>query len=163
MYPQRAPTIIATNSPRRKNSYSKGEILSMNLGLGGVGPFADHDHPIVEKDHHVSPVGFLQNGRSKNLLGLPFGDDAVVEADHPGKVGCHPVQIVGRNDDRHSLMVDLVEEVDDIVSGANVEPGRGFIQEDQVRLSDQRAAEKDRLLLAAGKLPDVTFSQTREV
>jgi hypothetical protein len=80
-----------------------------------VRPLADHNHTIVVKDDHFSSVGFLQDGGVEHLLRATFGDQTAIEADDPGQMRRHPVEIVGRNDDSHALVVDLMKEMDDVV------------------------------------------------
>ena len=47
------------------------------------------------------------------------------------------------------------DEVVDRIGGDRVEAGGGLIEEDQVRLGDDRAGERDALLHAAGNLSRV--------
>jgi hypothetical protein len=128
-----------------------------------VRPFADHDHAVVVKDDHFSPIGFLEDRGVKNLLRTPFGDALTVETDNPGKMSCHPVEIMRGNDDGHALVIDLMEEMNHVVPGTDVEPRCGFVEQNQLWDAQQGAPEKDGLLLASGKLADVPIPETCKV
>ena len=125
-----------------------------------VGPLADHDHTVVVEDDHFTSVGFLEDGGVKHLLRTSFGNQPAIETDNPRQMRRHPVEIVGGNDDGHSLMIDLVKKMDHVVPRTNIEPSGGLIEQDQLRISQQRAPEKNRLLLAAGELADMTITET---
>ena len=81
-----------------------------------VGSLADHDHAVVVEDDHFALVGFLENGSVKHLLRTSYGNQAAIEADDPWQMGGHPVEIVGGDHDGYSLVIDLMEEMDHVVS-----------------------------------------------
>ena len=128
-----------------------------------VGPLADHDHAVVVEDDHFALVSFLEDGGVKHLLRASFGNQPAIEADNPRQMRGYPVEIVGGNHDGHSLMIDLVKKMDHVVPRTNIESSGGLIEQDQFRISQQRAAEKNCLLLAAGKLADMTITETDKV
>ena len=125
-----------------------------------VGSFADHDHAVVVEDDHFASVGFLEDGGVEDLLRTSFGNQPAIETDNPRQMRRHPVEIVGGNHDGHSLMIDLVKKMNHVVARTNVESGGGLIEQDQFRISQQRAPDKNRLLLAAGKLANMTITET---
>ena len=47
-------------------------------------------------------------------------------------------------------MIDLVQKMNHVVARANIQPRRRFVEQNQLRIADQGAANKHRLLLAAG-------------
>jgi hypothetical protein len=64
-------------------------------------------------------------------------------------MGSHPIQIMGGDDNGDSLVVDLVEKMDDVIPRANIESRRGLIEQDQFGIPQERAPNEYRLLLAA--------------
>ena len=80
-----------------------------------VGPLADHDHTVVVEDDHFASVSFFEDGGVKHLLRTSFGNQPAIETDNPRQMRRHPVEIVGGNDDGHSLMIDLVKKMDHVV------------------------------------------------
>src|SRR5712692_8145393 len=152
----------SSSRSNRSNHLERFE-RSFYLVIRRMRPFADHNHAVVEENDHVPAIGFLQYGGGENFLRPAFGDNAAIEANHPGKMCRYPVKIMRSDHDGDSLVIDLVKKVNDIVARANVEPGRWFIQKNQVWFSQQSPTQKDRLLLTSGKLPDVTFAKAVQV
>ena len=56
-----------------------------------------------------------------------------------------------------------MEEVDHLVARADVQARGGLVQQDQLRLPQQRPGDERRLLLPAGKLPDLPLPQLQQV
>src|SRR5262249_20694376 len=114
MNPQSAPTSIAAIRPWRKNSYWSGS--DRNILRSGMRSFTDHDHAVVEQNHHVAAVGLAQNVRCKNLLRMTLRNDPAIKANDPGKMRGNPVEIMSRNDDGDPLMVNLVQKMNHIIA-----------------------------------------------
>jgi hypothetical protein len=74
-------------------------------------------------------------------------------------VGRHAVEIVCRKDDPDAVCVQVGEEVEDLVPGADVDTRSGFVEEDDSRSTDQCPSEEHPLLLAPGQFPDVPVGQ----
>ena len=78
-------------------------------------------------------------------------DQAVAHPDDPlGVLG--DVVFVGDHDDGLARVVEPAEHLHDLVAGLGVEVARRLVGEDDVRVVDQRAGDRDALLLAAGEL-----------
>ena len=60
-----------------------------------------------------------------------------------------------RHDDERgpTFAVEIEEEVEDLPRGCGIEVARGLIGEDEAGLEEERARDRDALLLAAGELP----------
>ena len=65
------------------------------------------------------------------------------------------VQVVRREDDREAEVVQVVEQVEDVVAGADVDARRRLVHQQQVRIAEQCPGDEHALLLAAGELADV--------
>ena len=82
-----------------------------------------------------------------NNVSLRVGGDVLLVRDH---------------DDRDAVLVELLKNRHDLDAGAAVEiPGR-FIRQQHLRIIDQRARNRDALLLTAGKLTRKMVLTTRE-
>src|SRR5438876_2331199 len=84
-------------------------------------------------------------------LGLVADNDAVFERDDPFGVG-GDVGIMGDDDDRHALTVQLDEQLHDRLSGVGVERAGRLVGEQEQRLVDDGARDRHALLLAAREL-----------
>src|SRR2546430_14910799 len=99
------------------NDWNDWNVLNHDfvLGVRRMRPLTDHDHAVVVEDDQFAAGSFLEDGGVKSLLRTTFGNQPAIEADNPRQMRRHPVEIVGGNDDGHSLMVDLVKEMDHVV------------------------------------------------
>ena len=61
---------------------------------------------------------------------------------------------VGRDDDRRAVVLDLPQQVVDVEATVWIEPGGGFVEEDNLGSSDERRGEREPLLLATGQAAD---------
>ena len=100
-----------------------------------VRALADHDHAVMMKHHHFAAISLFKHGGIEDSVRTAFGDQAPVQTNGPGKVGGHPIQIVGGNDDGNPAVIDLVQEVNHIVARANIESGGGLVEQDQLRIA----------------------------
>ena len=143
----------------------RAEAFGQALGLDGVAvAFADferrHDEFLVacaeffrqQLDERVVEVvlpGFRQQfgGRAG------IEDLAVVHGDQPVEA-LGFVHVGGRHDHAHVLLgfVDGVDQVPELAACERVDAGGRFVEHKQVGVVDQRAAEAELLLHAAGKL-----------
>src|SRR5262245_56945830 len=128
--PHNAPAKVATMRPLRKNSNSKGRSSS---SISAPGPLAEWDHisvvVVIEHDGHsgvlenlhTRPVGPLQDFGRERLTRRALPDDLGVEADDIRKMAGDPVQIVRREQDGKAEIVQVVEQMEDVVTGSNVD------------------------------------------
>ena len=121
--------------------------------------FGDESHVHIVDDGHFGVVGELEGLRGEDFGGRAAGEDASVQADDPGQMGGDGVDFVGGHDDGDALVVQLVEEVEELVAGLDVDADGGFVEEEQGWVADEGAGEKDALLLAAGEFTDVSLAQ----
>ena len=90
---------------------------------------------------------FLPHPRARAVV----DDQTVAHPDDPlGVLG--DVVLVGDHDDRLAGVVELAEHLHDLVAGLGVEVAGGLVGQDDVGVVDQRAGDRDALLLAAGEL-----------
>src|SRR6202171_6538328 len=74
---------------------------------------------------------------------------SALDGDHPSPHDVDDLAVVGRHQDRRSPGVDLQQQLDDLPGGCGVEvPGR-LVGEKDPRIVDERARDRDPLLLAA--------------
>src|SRR6266542_588338 len=66
--------------------------------------------------------------------------------------------VVGRDDYRAAGRHELSDQVPELTSGLRVEPGRRLIQKKDLRIADQRAGDREALLLSSGKIPDACIA-----
>src|SRR6266508_1707790 len=72
------------------------------------------------------------------------------------------VLLVRDHDDSDAVLVELLKNRHDLDAGAAVEIARRFIRQQHLRIIDQRARNRDALLLTAGKLTRKMVLTTRE-
>ncbi|MDF3042397.1 MAG: hypothetical protein K0Q71_5103 [Thermomicrobiales bacterium] len=86
-------------------------------------------------------------------------DHAAVDADDPRQVRRDGIQLVGGEHHGHSLAVQLGEQVQDVVAGLDVDTGGGLVENEEVRLANQRARQEHPLLLSAGEVTNLPPAQ----
>ena len=67
-------------------------------------------------------------------------------------VMCGDVALVGDDDHRHALVLDRLQDLHDVARGRRVERAGRLVGEQELGAGDQRAGDRDALLLAAGEL-----------
>src|SRR5437870_3238050 len=72
------------------------------------------------------------------------------------------VLLVRDHDDRDAALVELLKNRHDLDAGSAIEISGGFIRQQYLGLVDQRARNRDALLLTAGKLTRKMVLTTRE-
>ena len=128
--------------------------------LVGGGDARAHDHFLVQGalglghhgDERLVEIGLA--GLSEELLQRPGGDDLAVVHRH------QPVEALGlvhvsRGDDHAHLRparADRVDEIPELAARQGIDAGRRLVEDEQVGVVDERAAEAELLLHAAGKL-----------
>ena len=150
MNPRSAPARLATNRPLTKKAEVRGSRRD----------FVDDDpHAEVLENLHAGAEGALEDIGGDHLGGRAVGDDAAVHADDVGQVGGEAVEVMGGEDDRDAVLVQVGEQVQDVVPGRDIDPACRLVEEEELRLPQQGASEEHALLLAAGELADVAAGQ----
>ena len=91
-----------------------------------------------------------------------LGDDLrLVHDDEPVAELLGLVHVVGRQDERHAALLEPVEAVPEQVAGLRVEAGRRLVEQQQVRLVDQRPGDRQAPLHAARQRLDLRRSRAR--
>src|SRR5882672_360347 len=120
--PHRHPTSRAATRPCTKNWYCSGSTKNaighspwaMRQGslLGhvwvGQGAVGDERHGILTQHHHVRIVCLAQDVRGEHGLRRALGNHTVLKADDPWGMAGNGVEVVGGQEDRHTLPVQLV-------------------------------------------------------
>src|SRR5277367_2027380 len=60
--------------------------------------------------------------------------------------------LVGHDDDRVALLVEVLEQGEDLDAGLGIEVSRGLVRQDNRRPVDERPGDRHALALTAGKL-----------
>src|ERR1039457_2989744 len=115
-------------------------------GIGGSPRFA------APNFRQRAPEIRWQSCQSAGLLdSLVLLDFAVADVnDAVGMQG--DIVFVGDQDDGIALLVEALEEAHDFVAGGGIEVAGGFVGQQNGRVVDERAGDRDALALAAGKL-----------
>ncbi len=80
------------------------------------------------------------------------GDDLASRDDRDGvgqELGF--LHVVGREKDRLPAVLEALEHIPDLPSRVRVEPGRGFVEKDDLGIVDERGGDPEALLEAAGE------------
>ena len=97
----------------------------------------------------------LDADRGNELARSPARDDLTVVHDrHAIAELLGFVHVVCRQEDRAPGPLELVDEVPELPAGLRIESGRRFVEEQEVRIADQRARQREPLLLAPGEHAD---------
>ena len=101
------------------------------------------------------------------LARRPLGDDLrLVHDDEPVAQLLRLVHVVGRQDERHAALLEPVQPLPEQVPGLRVEPGRRLVEEQDRRLVDERACDRQAPLHPARQRLDLvvrTFGELREL
>src|SRR4051794_16142576 len=103
------------------------------------------------------PGGGEQPARRQrlDLGGGAVGDDpAAADQDDPVGVGVGLLEVVGREDDGPAALGVGPDGAPELAAPLDVHPGGGLVEDEQLRLGQQRHGEAQPLLLAAGTLAD---------
>ena len=71
---------------------------------------------------------------------------------HQNGVGMHDRMQAMGDHDGGAVLAEMLDRLLHLLLGFGVERGSGFIEQDERRVPDQRAGDRDALALAAGKL-----------
>ena len=95
------------------------------------------------------PIDFQDGGAPENVLGSPCGSNRMVKEDEGLGVLCHVLHVVGGAEEGEppfSLKIaDLTVEAGPC---RRVQPGRGFVEDEQARLSHHGPGNENPLFLA---------------
>ena len=110
-----------------------------------------------ELQHDIAEVLLEQQLRSalRNDLSVVHDRDLVAE-----RVGL--VHVVRGQHDRLAAGLDQIDEVPEVPARLRVEAGRGFVEEEHLRVIDDRERHQEPLALAAGKLARVPVEELFE-
>ena len=138
---------------------------SRDIRAGARGPWPLVLALALGADAHLGPHPQPEFGR--RLLGvaaadLVADDAALVELDHAAAHVVDHLAVMGDDDDGRAGLVDPVEQLHDPDRGDRVEVARGLVGEQQRRVVDEGAGDRDALLLAAGELVGVAVELGRE-
>ena len=107
--------------------------------------------------HHAGPASC----RCERFVG-GLDDHAVAHRDHALRDARHS-PLVGHDHQRHAVLgVELAEEVDDLLAGLGVEVAGRLVAQQQRRRAEQRARDRDALLLPARQLARPTVREVCE-
>jgi hypothetical protein len=84
--------------------------------------------------------------------GADLDQVALVEHGDPVRDARHRAEVVGDEDQGHAVRVQALEDLEHLDPDGRVDRAHRLVQEDQLRLGDQRAGHRDALALAAGQL-----------
>ena len=151
--------------PRRCGSARRGGANRPN----GVSRLAPSPPTLDVEDVHVRRADLARDiavGRPLvEIVGRALLDDAAVAQDGDLLAHRQRLELVGRRiDDRHAeLAVQPLELGAHVVPQLGVEIGERLVEQQELRPADQRAAERDPLLLAARKRRRLLLEPMREL
>ena len=92
-------------------------------------------------------------------FGVPSATILLVDRHQVRQVRSHPVEVVGGEHDRDAVLVQVCQQVQHVVPGADVDAGRRLVEHQQAGVAQQSAGQEHPLLLAAGELADVPLGK----
>ena len=141
----RAPPRQPPRHPRRKRARGRAASRCARRSPSSL-PSSVSCTPTGKRSSSTSRVDVLLD----QLARRPFGHDlGLVHHDQPVAQLLGLVHVVRGQDERRALLLQAIEAVPDEVARLRVEAGRGLVEEDQVRLVDQRSSDGQAPLHAA--------------
>ena len=119
----------------------------------------DQSQITIAHDNHLGAVRRLQHNWRKDATRWAIRYDAPIQAHDLRQVRRNRVQVVGGQDHRHAIMVQLGQQMQHIVPGLDVHAGRRLVQEQQAWLAHKRASQEHALLLATAQVADVPTAE----
>ena len=111
---------------------------------------------LLDADREAQLGDLLRRVLLDQLAGRALGHDLrLVHDDEPVAELLGLVHVVGRQDERHATLLQAVEAVPEQVAGLRIEAGRRLVEEEQVRLVDQRPGDRQAPLHPAGQRLDL--------
>ena len=83
---------------------------------------------------------------------VPAALDDLAALDHQDGVGMHDGVQAVRDHDGGAVLAEMLDRLLHLLFGFGIERGGGFVEQDDRRVLDQRARDRDALALAAGQL-----------
>jgi len=96
------------------------------------------------------------------MLDRIVADDVAIAHDHGPLAKTGDVRLVRDHDDRQAHAVEVLEDAHDLDAGPGIEVAGRFVSQQQFRPVDQRTADGDPLLLAAGELVGMMSGPVRQ-
>ena len=115
------------------------------------------------ENFHARSVGLFQNLRANHVLWCSISDHPMVDADEVRQVSRHPVQVMCRQDDRHTVLVEVCEQMKNVMPGGHIHATGGLVEQEQLRLAIEGAREEHALLLSTRQLSNLPVGQLRDV
>jgi len=115
----------------------------------------------------VNQVGCQQQRVvGQDLVWSAFGDRPMLllaEHDDAGGEQRREIELVRRDDERVTALVERCQEIDEVSTAARIEVRRRLVEQDDVGLHDQHRGQSDALLLPAAELERGTAGQMGEM
>ena len=154
-----APTWSPNSSTRRSSAHA-GELVQRPHRLAGhhgdeaaVALDAAVEGQLADSDAVGEAKADLGRRRiATEPVGRALGDDLAADDDrHPIGEDLGLVHVVGGEEDRLAQRPQVGDHVPGSAASRRVEPGRRLVEEEQLRVADQRQGDVEAALLAAGE------------
>ena len=89
---------------------------------------------------------------------ITVGNHLFVEAHQAWQVGCQTIEVVGGEQNRQSLFVQIGKQVQNLVTRAHVDTRCWFVHDQNVWLAKHCACQKDSLLLTTREFANMSVS-----
>ena len=96
---------------------------------------------------------------TRTSCGRAGAEDGPVQAHELGQVGGDAVEVVRGEHDGQPVVVQVAEQVEDLVAGADVDARRRLVEQQQVGFGEQGAGEEHPLLLSTRQRTDVAAGE----
>ena len=137
--------MLSATRPNSPNANSENAIV-VTLNTLSSGARRKASNAVAKREHQSTlRLDARRVGRIEHELAVIQLDRAVIGA-------ANELEVVRRHDHRGARRVDLAKELEDAARRALVEIARRLVGDEHERIVDERAGERDALLLAAGQL-----------
>jgi hypothetical protein len=114
------------------------------------------------KNFYGCPEGPLQNGWSHYIAGSPLANYLVIHTYEVRQMCCYPVEVMGRENDSHSLFMKVCQEMQNIVARGNIYTACRFVQKKKLGLAQKCSRQKHALLLPTREFPNVPMRKVAD-
>ena len=122
-----------------------------------------HDrHTAVLQHVQRCAIRALQYFGNQRLAGWAVGDDFAIEAHQPWQVRRQAVEVVGGEQNRAPLAVQIAQQMQNLMPRAHIDAAGGFVQNQNVGLAKHRPGHEHALLLTAAEFANVAAFQTMQ-
>jgi hypothetical protein len=96
----------------------------------------DQKVTLVPDDDHIAAIGSREDFVGKNIMRLTLRHHAFIEADHPGQMRGHHIEVMRAEQNGDALAVDIAQQMQHLVLSLDIHAGSRLIQHQELWIID---------------------------